>query len=56
MDLAHFKNIVWKEGEHYVAQSLNGEVSSFGDSKVEAVGNLREARELFYAPDELLHS
>jgi predicted transcriptional regulator YheO len=33
-----FKNIVWKEGSHYVALlCLNVEVSSFGDMKEEAL-------------------
>lgn len=42
-----FKNIVWKEGEYYVAQCLNIEVSSFGNSKEEALKNLNEAIELY---------
>ena len=42
-----FKNIVWKEGEYYVAQCLNIEVSSFGKSKEEALKNLNEAIELY---------
>ena len=48
MDLSHFKNIVWKENEHYVAQSLIVDVSSFGVSKSEALSNLREALELYF--------
>ena len=42
------KNIVWKEGEFYVAQCLNVEVSSFGDSKEEALKNLQEALDLYF--------
>lgn len=42
-----FKNIVWKEGLHYVALCLNVEVSSFGDTKEEALENLKEAIELY---------
>ena len=42
-----FKNIVWKEGKHYVAQCLNIEVSSFGDTKEDALKNLKEAIELY---------
>jgi predicted RNase H-like HicB family nuclease len=42
-----FKNIVWKEGPHYVALCLNVEVSSFGDTKEEALQNLKEAIELY---------
>lgn len=42
-----FKNVVWKEGEHFVAQCLNIDVSSFGESKEEALINLNEAIELY---------
>jgi predicted RNase H-like HicB family nuclease len=42
-----FKNIVWKEGRYYVAQYLNIEVSSFGNTKKDALKNLEEAIELY---------
>ncbi|HEV8079596.1 MAG TPA: hypothetical protein VGP43_02715 [Chitinophagaceae bacterium] len=42
-----FKNIVWKEGDDYVAQCLNIDVSSFGKNKDEALKNLNEAIELY---------
>lgn len=42
-----FKNVVWKEGKFYVAQCLNIEVSSFGESREEALRNLDEAIELY---------
>ena len=48
MTIAELKNVVWREGEHYVAQSLNVDVSSFGNSKKEALDNLREALELYF--------
>ncbi|HMO78557.1 MAG TPA: type II toxin-antitoxin system HicB family antitoxin [Candidatus Paceibacterota bacterium] len=48
MDFKNFKNVVWKEGKQFVAQSLNVDVSSFGDSKAEALQNLREALELYF--------
>ena len=48
MDFSTFKNVIWKEGEHYVAQSLNVDVSSFGSNKKEALVNLREALELYF--------
>jgi len=48
MDISSLKNVVWKEGEHYVAQSLNVDVSSFGDTKQKAIDNLREALELYF--------
>ena len=42
------KNVVWKEGKHYVAQCLNVDVSSFGKTKKEALKNLEEALELYF--------
>lgn len=42
------KNVVWKEGKYYIAQSLNVDVSSFGTTKKEALDNLREALDLFF--------
>ncbi|MBI2004997.1 type II toxin-antitoxin system HicB family antitoxin [Patescibacteria group bacterium] len=52
MDIADLKNVVWKEGKHYVAQSLNVDVSSFGNTKGEALVNLREALELYFEDAE----
>lgn len=42
------KNIVWKEGEFYVSQCLNVDVSSFGATKKEALINLDEALSLYF--------
>lgn len=42
------KVLVWKEGQHYVSQCLNVEVSSFGKTKKEALKNLDEALELYF--------
>ena len=41
------KNVVWREGKHYVAQSLNVDVSSFGETRQDALVNLKEALELY---------
>lgn len=41
------KHIIWREGKHYVAQCLNVDVSSFGDTREEALKNLQEAVELY---------
>ena len=49
--MENIKYIVYKEGLHYVSQSLNVDVSSFGDSKEEATNNLKEALELFFEDD-----
>lgn len=43
----NFTYVVWKEGKYYVAQCLNIDVSSFGKTRKEAVGNLTEAVELY---------
>ena len=42
------KNIVWKEGDIYVSQCLNVDVSSFGYTKKEALANLEEALTLYF--------
>jgi predicted RNase H-like HicB family nuclease len=40
--------IIWKEGKYFVAQCLNVDVSSFGETKKEALKNLEEALELYF--------
>lgn len=40
--------VVWKEGEHYVSQCLNVDVSTFGPDRDEAIRNLKEAVELYF--------
>ncbi len=42
----NLKNVVWKEGKHYVSWNLNTGVSSFGDTKKKALESLQEALEL----------
>jgi predicted RNase H-like HicB family nuclease len=48
MKTLHLKNVVWQEGEYFVAQCLNVEVSSFGDTKQDALENLDEALALYF--------
>lgn len=50
------KNVVWREGEFYVAQCLNVDISSFGKTREEALKNLQEALELYFedAPNSKL--
>ncbi|MEK7665701.1 MAG: type II toxin-antitoxin system HicB family antitoxin [Patescibacteria group bacterium] len=48
MKKLRFKNVVWQEEKYYVAQCLNVDVSSFGESKKEALVNLNEALELYF--------
>lgn len=42
------QNVVWKEDEFFVAQCLNVDISSFGNTKEEALQNLSEALELYF--------
>jgi len=42
------KSVVWKEGDHYVSQCLEVDVSSFGKTKKEALAMLQEALELYF--------
>lgn len=45
-----FMASVWQEGEWYVAQALEVDVASQGESEEEAIANLREAIELHFEP------
>jgi len=42
------KSVVWKEGKYYVSQCLEVDVSSFGDTKKEALAMLQEALKLYF--------
>ncbi len=44
----NFNNVVWKEGKYYVAQCLNIDISSFGDTKKQALAALDEALSLYF--------
>ncbi len=44
----NLKNVVWKEGKYYVAWNLNTAISSFGDTKRQALDSLEEALELYF--------
>lgn len=46
------KYYVYKEPPYYVAQCLNVEVSSFGDTVEEAIRNLKEAVELYFEDNQ----
>lgn len=46
------QNVVWKEGKYYVAQCLNVDISSFGESKEEALKNLDEALNLYFEDEQ----
>lgn len=42
------ETVIYKEGDYYVAQCLDVDVSSFGSSENEAAANLKEALELYF--------
>ena len=44
----NLKNVVWKEGEYYISQCLEVDISSFGKTKKEALDSLQEALELYF--------
>jgi predicted RNase H-like HicB family nuclease len=46
--MINLEQIIWKEGKHFVAQCLNVDVSSFGETKIDALENLKEALELYF--------
>ena len=48
------KYCVYKEPPYYVAQCLNVDVSSFGNTNEEAVENLKEAVELYFEDESAL--
>lgn len=48
MKVLNLQNVVYKEGKYYVAQCLNVDVSSFGETETEALANLKEALELYF--------
>lgn len=45
-----FTASVWREGDWFVAQCLEVDVASQGESEQEALANLREALELHFEP------
>jgi len=48
----NIKYVIYKEGDYFVAQCLNVEVSSFGDTIEEAIKNIHEAVELYFEDSE----
>lgn len=45
-----FTASVWREDDVYVAQCVEIDVASQGESETEALANLREALELYFEP------
>ncbi len=46
--MTSLKYIIYKEGDYYVSQCLNVDISSFGNNVQEALDNLKEAAELYF--------
>lgn len=44
--------VLYREGDTWVAQALNVEVSSFGDTRDEARSAIKEALELYFEDDD----
>ena len=40
--------LVWKEDKYFVAQCLDVDISSFGETREEAIENLNEALDLYF--------
>lgn len=43
---------LYREGPYYVAQCLNVDVSSFGETRDEAIANIKEAAELYFEGEQ----
>jgi predicted RNase H-like HicB family nuclease len=50
--LKNIKYTIYKEGDYYVSECLNVEVSSFGTTIDEAIANLTEALELYFEDND----
>lgn len=48
MSTLNLQSAVYHEGGHFVAQCLNIDVASFGDTEAEALANLQGALELYF--------
>ncbi|MGH2638251.1 MAG: type II toxin-antitoxin system HicB family antitoxin, partial [Rhabdochlamydiaceae bacterium] len=44
--------VIWKEDDQYVSHCLNVEVASCGDTREEAIANLKEAVALYFEDGE----
>ena len=45
--MKNIKYVVYKEGKYYVSQCLNVDVSSFGETRDEAISSFKEAVSLY---------
>jgi predicted RNase H-like HicB family nuclease len=56
MKQAVYQSVVYKEGKYYVAQCLNIDISSFGDTEQDALVNLRDAVHLYLEDSHEVHN
>jgi len=45
-----FNAVVWQEGEWFIAQCLDVDIASQGETEKEALENLRDALQLHFTP------
>jgi predicted RNase H-like HicB family nuclease len=50
--MKNIKYLVYKEGNYYVSQCLNVDVSSFGETIDEAISALKEAVSLYFENED----
>ncbi len=48
MHKTNLKSKIYKEGNYYISQYLDVDISSFGKTKKEALNNLKDALKLYY--------
>ncbi|WP_045219904.1 type II toxin-antitoxin system HicB family antitoxin [Desulfonatronum thioautotrophicum] len=53
--MRNIEYVVYQEGQYFVSQCLNVDISSFGDSVDEAVFNLKDAVELYLKEEPNIH-
>ncbi|HEY4365228.1 MAG TPA: type II toxin-antitoxin system HicB family antitoxin [Bryobacteraceae bacterium] len=47
-----FAATVWREGNSYIAQCLEIDIASEGETEEDALANLKEALELYFEPPQ----
>jgi predicted RNase H-like HicB family nuclease len=52
----NLKYVIYRDGNYYVSQCLNVDVSSFGTTIDEAIANLKEAVELYLEDNNTLET
>lgn len=56
VNMQNIKYVVYKDGDYYVSQCLNVDISSFGKSIEEAIENLKEALEFYFEDEDTLNN